>query len=309
MINNRQANNGRRRGRGGQRPQGGGGNQNAGNGNRIDSRARGNAAQLLEKYKNLAREAQMHGDRVNTEYYLQFADHYFRVLAETRSRFEEQNPGQTAHGKRPNTDIDGDDEDFDTDGNEGPRGNEGDADDGDDRGQRRDARPERNYRQDRDGRQDQGRQDNRPQREDRPQRDTRPEREPRADRDQRQDRDVRPEREARPERDNRDARPERAERDNRPDRSDRRPNAYRSEMTEAPAPAVPMPANEDESPRTEAVPERPRRGRPRREPEDTGEAIGIAAILPPSLGVEGEVVEVKPRRRRVKKDDEPAAAE
>lgn len=87
MINNRQA--GRRRGRGGQRSQGG----NPGRpdtGNRIDNRARGNAAQLLEKYKSLARDAQMQGDRVNTEYYLQFADHYFRVLNENRSRFEDQ---------------------------------------------------------------------------------------------------------------------------------------------------------------------------------------------------------------------------
>lgn len=91
-MNNRQA--GRRRGRGGQqqRPQGNGGRQD--NGNRIDSRARGNAAQLLEKYKNMARDAQMQGDRVNTEYYLQFADHYFRVLSDSRSRFEEQNPNQ-----------------------------------------------------------------------------------------------------------------------------------------------------------------------------------------------------------------------
>jgi hypothetical protein len=32
----------------------------------------------------------MAGDRVTTEYYLQFADHYFRVLNENRARFEEQ---------------------------------------------------------------------------------------------------------------------------------------------------------------------------------------------------------------------------
>ncbi|MGC6329635.1 DUF4167 domain-containing protein [Rhizorhabdus sp. FW153] len=92
MINNRQ--NGRRRGRGGgsgaPRPNGGNGGQDRGN--RIDNRARGNAAQLLEKYKALARDAQMQGDRVNTEYYLQFADHYFRVLSESRSRFEDQQP-------------------------------------------------------------------------------------------------------------------------------------------------------------------------------------------------------------------------
>lgn len=92
MISNRQ--NSRRRGRGGsQRSSGGSGQRDSGN--RIDSRARGNAAQLLEKYKNMARDAQMQGDRVNTEYYLQFADHYFRVLSDGRSRNEDQR--QPAH--------------------------------------------------------------------------------------------------------------------------------------------------------------------------------------------------------------------
>lgn len=67
MINNRQN---RRRGRGGQRNQG----------NRQDNRQRGNATQLLDKYKGLARDAQMSGDRVQAEYYLQFADHYHRVV-------------------------------------------------------------------------------------------------------------------------------------------------------------------------------------------------------------------------------------
>ena len=90
MINNRQS--GRRRGRGGQG--GGGGPRNLGGqpGNRQDNRQRGNAAQLHEKYKSMARDSQLAGDRVQTEYYLQFADHYFRVLSESRARFEEQNP-------------------------------------------------------------------------------------------------------------------------------------------------------------------------------------------------------------------------
>jgi len=87
LINNRQA--GRRnRGRNNGRPSGG--NRGGDNGNRIDSRARGNAPQLLEKYRNMARDAQLAGDRVNTEYYLQFADHYFRVIADNRARQEEQ---------------------------------------------------------------------------------------------------------------------------------------------------------------------------------------------------------------------------
>lgn len=84
---NQNRNNNRRRGRGGNRGQGGG-NQ----GNRIDSRARGNAPQLLEKYKKLAHDASLNGDRVQTEYYLQFADHYFRVIADSRAQREEQRP-------------------------------------------------------------------------------------------------------------------------------------------------------------------------------------------------------------------------
>ena len=97
MNNNRQPNNNnRRRGRsnnasGGNRPQG---NNNNRNGfdyqNRIDNRARGNASQMLEKYKKLAADAQHNDDRVNAEYYLQFADHYFRVLADFKSRQDER---------------------------------------------------------------------------------------------------------------------------------------------------------------------------------------------------------------------------
>ena len=83
-------------------------------GNRIDNRARGNAAQLLEKYKTLARDAQMQGDRVNTEYYLQFADHYFRVLAESRRALRGAEPERRASAPRPAEDsfddVDGDEE-------------------------------------------------------------------------------------------------------------------------------------------------------------------------------------------------------
>src|SRR5688500_4586148 len=65
---NQNRNQNRRRGRGSNRGGQGGGNQ----GNRIDSRARGNAPQMLEKYKKLAHDASLNGDRVLTEYYLQF---------------------------------------------------------------------------------------------------------------------------------------------------------------------------------------------------------------------------------------------
>lgn len=104
MNNNR---NNRRRGRG-SRPQGGG------NQNRIDSRARGNAPQMLDKYKKLAQDAAHNGDRVQAEYYLQFADHYFRVIADNKSR---QDDTRTGGGRRDERDFqsddDGDDDDFD----------------------------------------------------------------------------------------------------------------------------------------------------------------------------------------------------
>lgn len=149
MINNRQ--NGRRRGRGGGPQQMRGPNNGGDRGNRIDNRARGNAAQLLEKYKNLARDAQTQGDRVMTEYYHQFADHYFRVLAESRSRFEDQNQQQ----RRPRFDN----EDYDGEGYEG---------DGDEaiETEAREPQPEQQqYRRDRGDREDRGNRDDRGNRE------------------------------------------------------------------------------------------------------------------------------------------------
>ncbi len=160
MINNRQ--NGRRRGRGGGGPR----SPNQGpQGNRQDNRSRGNAAQLLEKYKSLARDAQLSGDRVQTEYWLQFADHYYRLLNENRARFEEQRPRRDDY-----SDEDEGDEEMA-------------AEDGDDRddGDEREIREDRTERQDRPDRQDRG--GFRPER-DRPRREFRSDRngEPRRDR-------------------------------------------------------------------------------------------------------------------------------
>jgi len=60
-----------------------------GNSNRLDVKVRGNAHQLLEKYKMMARDAHQAGDRVAAEYYLQHSDHYFRILNDARMRQEE----------------------------------------------------------------------------------------------------------------------------------------------------------------------------------------------------------------------------
>ena len=41
-----------------------------------------NASKLIEKYNNLAREALSSGDKILSESYYQFSDHYLRVLNE-----------------------------------------------------------------------------------------------------------------------------------------------------------------------------------------------------------------------------------
>ena len=162
---------------------------NRSDGNRQDNRQRGNAAQLLEKYKALARDAQLAGDRVQTEYYLQFADHYFRVLEDGRSRFEEQN--QRRRGNE-------DDEDEGADTVSADADNDYDDEDGEDERpqpvrRERSQRPERTDRQDRSERNDRPERTERAERTDRPERTERTERNERPDRQQ--ERSERPRRE------------------------------------------------------------------------------------------------------------------
>ena len=245
LINNRQ--NGRRRGRGGgpRSP-----NQSPNMGNRQDNRSRGNAAQLLEKYKALARDAQLQGDRVQSEYWLQFAEHYYRVLNENRARFEEQPRGREDYGS---------DEDEDQD--EGMQ-----ADDGDERDERplRDERPERQLRSDRPDR-------------------------PREDRPERQGRDERPERQPRDDRGDRFEGRERPRREYRDDRNgERRPEGFRPRRDrEAPRGEAEADNQNDERISLEVLPPaiavvegdappKPRR-RPRRPAGDEGEDIAPAA--------------------------------
>ena len=306
MINNRQA--GRRRGRGGNnnggpRPNGGSGPRDSGN--RIDSRARGTANQLFEKYKNLAADAQRQGDRVTTEYYLQFADHYFRVLSESRSRMEEQNQRpqrNDGYEAQPftgsfDTGFDGQDDEFADEG-EPIRANEQRL------GEQRMAEPAFEERPSRNDRDDSRRANGQaPRRDDRPREDR-----PRAERNE-------PRNEQRGEQTrNETRRDEPREQVAREDGEGftRRPRRFRDEGTpvngevaQAPVPVeTAETALESEAPR--------RRGRPRRErPAEEAPAAFDAALLPPSIGVATAAPEAsagagengaeeKPRRRRVR---------
>ena len=66
--------------RGGQGSRGAGGRGNVLDSNGPAGRLRGTAAQLQEKYRSLATDAQTHGDRVQAEAFLQYAEHYRRLL-------------------------------------------------------------------------------------------------------------------------------------------------------------------------------------------------------------------------------------
>ena len=75
---------------------------------------------MLDKYKKLAHEAQLNDDRVQAEYYLQFADHYFRVLADIKALKDEQRAKR--EGER-DTDA-SDDRDDNDDDRQNAKGND-----------------------------------------------------------------------------------------------------------------------------------------------------------------------------------------
>lgn len=69
------------------------------------NKVRGNANQLYERYTGLAREAQSAGDRVAAEGFLQYAEHYYRVLSAAgwkRNGNGQQQPPQGNGQGRPN---------------------------------------------------------------------------------------------------------------------------------------------------------------------------------------------------------------
>ncbi len=68
-----------------------------------------NAAKLIEKYNDLAREASSHGDKILSENYLQHADHFTRVLNERenlrKEKFSENDENKNEINQDINEDI------------------------------------------------------------------------------------------------------------------------------------------------------------------------------------------------------------
>ncbi|MCA8899330.1 MAG: DUF4167 domain-containing protein [Hyphomonas sp.] len=114
-----------KRSRGRNRRSGGNNQNNFNNPNRHfesvgpDVKIRGSAQQVLEKYLQYARDAQTSGDRILSEAYYQFAEHYQRIVAkqqEVRDRQQQQrgNRDERDQGRRDDRDSGRSEDDDDT---------------------------------------------------------------------------------------------------------------------------------------------------------------------------------------------------
>ncbi len=122
-----------KRSRGRNRRSGGNNQNNFNNPNRHfesvgpDVKIRGSAQQVLEKYQQYARDAQTSGDRILSEAYYQFAEHYQRIVAkqtEARDRQQQQRGGNRDdrdQNRRDNSRNDGDENTNESGKNDGEK--------------------------------------------------------------------------------------------------------------------------------------------------------------------------------------------
>lgn len=89
--------------------------------NGPDVKIRGTASHVAEKYIQLARDSQASGDPVAAENYYQHAEHYFRMIAAAQEQFRQgqQQPFNRPDGEQREESFDGDDDDFQTQGEPG----------------------------------------------------------------------------------------------------------------------------------------------------------------------------------------------
>ena len=64
-------------------------------------RNKGNITQQYQKYIKLAKETSTSGDRIQSEYYYQFADHYSRLMLELGLFIEENPESQNPESQNP----------------------------------------------------------------------------------------------------------------------------------------------------------------------------------------------------------------
>ena len=71
-------------------------------------RNKGNVSQQYNKYLKLAKEAFRSGDRVQSEYYYQFTDHYYRLMVELGINIEENLQSDDFKQSNTNENVDED---------------------------------------------------------------------------------------------------------------------------------------------------------------------------------------------------------
>lgn len=69
-----------------------------------DGKVRGTPQQIIDKYEVLARDAQVAGDRVAAESYMQHAEHYTRLLSEAQRQFQENRQERDGRDDRQDRD-------------------------------------------------------------------------------------------------------------------------------------------------------------------------------------------------------------
>ncbi|MXQ07544.1 DUF4167 domain-containing protein [Alphaproteobacteria bacterium GH1-50] len=78
-----------------------------------EGKVRGTPQQIIDKYNQLARDAQLANDRVATENFQQHAEHYLRMLSEAQREQQERQQQQQSQndGRQQRRDDDDDDQD------------------------------------------------------------------------------------------------------------------------------------------------------------------------------------------------------
>ncbi len=81
---------------------------------KIPNRNNHNAAKLIEKYNNLAREALSSGDKILSENYFQYADHFTRISNEQenlrRNKFDNNQVVNSVKDQQKNKELEKSDE-------------------------------------------------------------------------------------------------------------------------------------------------------------------------------------------------------
>ena len=67
---------------------------------------KGNITQQYNRYLKLAKEASSSGDRVQSEYYYQFTDHYFRLMVELGIAIEDNDLNESQSNDLPDLNTD-----------------------------------------------------------------------------------------------------------------------------------------------------------------------------------------------------------